>query len=172
MFTFGIRGYQPRWLTGLPAITATHGQRLRALRGRRLTRTWLVWDVDDNEWFADGPVLLDFDGEQLEVNHQKFDELSLTWNSADPTQPVIWPTSDGFRLTWRDDTPSELVALQGQRLEAIDLAEWNGAAGDLANGTIAIHFTLTSGHLVVYNALDENGLHFDSPDHNWRLHLP
>lgn len=82
--------------------------------------------------FADCPVLLDFDGEQLEVNHQMFDELSLTWNSADPSQPVTWPTSDGFRMVWRDDALPELLALQGQRLEAIDVAEWNGADGDLA----------------------------------------
>ncbi|OKI53779.1 hypothetical protein [Micromonospora sp. CB01531] len=37
-------------------------------------------------------------GEHLEVNRQKFDDLSITWNSVDVTRPPVWPTSDDFRL--------------------------------------------------------------------------
>ncbi|WP_020578747.1 hypothetical protein [Actinopolymorpha alba] len=125
MFDFGISGYQPRWLIGLPSISAEHGRRLRSLVGRRLTQTWLVWDLNDDEWFVDCPALLDFDGERVEINHNKFDEVSITWNSADPRQPVTWPSFDDYhpRLAWRNDTPPELVALQGQRLRAIEFLE-------------------------------------------------
>ncbi|MEU8258042.1 hypothetical protein AB0C06_27680 [Micromonospora inaquosa] len=42
-----------------------------------------MWDSERDEWFADCPVVLDFAGERLEVNHQKFDDVSITWNSAD-----------------------------------------------------------------------------------------
>ncbi|MDQ7807286.1 hypothetical protein Q5425_26420 [Amycolatopsis sp. A133] len=86
MSYFDIRGYQPRWLSGCQAITVAHGRRLRALVGRRLRHVWLLWDLDADEWFADGPVLLDFDGEQAEVNHYEFDDLSITWNTIDPVR--------------------------------------------------------------------------------------
>lgn len=64
-------------------------------------------------WLADCPVVLDFDGERLEINHQKFDDLSITWNSVDVTRAPMWPTSDGFRLVWRNDVPASLADRHG-----------------------------------------------------------
>ncbi|GAA3470616.1 hypothetical protein [Nonomuraea roseola] len=37
----------------------------------------MVWDLDEDEGFADCPVLLDFEGEQVEINHRKFDALTI-----------------------------------------------------------------------------------------------
>ncbi|MCM0674449.1 hypothetical protein NCC78_07075 [Micromonospora phytophila] len=34
--------------------------------------------LDTDEWFADCPILLDFGADQVKVNHQNFDDLSLT----------------------------------------------------------------------------------------------
>ncbi|MFB8780728.1 hypothetical protein VSS38_13600 [Streptomyces albogriseolus] len=69
MLDFNLETYAPYWHRGRPAITATHDDHLRALAGKTLARTWLLWDVADDTWFADGPVLLDFDGEQVEIGH-------------------------------------------------------------------------------------------------------
>jgi hypothetical protein len=111
MFDFGIAGYRPAWLRGRSAVTAAHGQRLVMLEGRSLTQTFVVWDLEDDVWFSDGLVLLVFEGEQVEIVHQKFDELSITWNTVDPTQPLDWA---GLRLAWRECVPGELAALSGQ----------------------------------------------------------
>jgi hypothetical protein len=59
---------------------------LDRLVDRRLTRALLVWDLDEDKWFADCPILLDFEGEQVENNHGKFDELSITWHTIDPAR--------------------------------------------------------------------------------------
>ncbi|MGK5517835.1 hypothetical protein ACSNN9_00585 [Micromonospora sp. URMC 107] len=158
MSDFGIVGYRPSWLSGIDAIAHRQGRRLRGLVGRRLTRTWVVWDDDDDEWFADCPVVLDFAGERVEVNHQKFDELSITWNTVDVARAPAWPTSDDFRLRWRDDVPAVLAARRGQRVEAVELLEWAG--GDLADGAVTVALRFPDGWLTVYNALDENGLGF------------
>jgi hypothetical protein len=168
VFNFGIDGYQPQWINGLSTITAVHGDRLRTLTGRTLTRTWLVWDLTEDSWWADCPVLLDFDGEQVEINHQKFDDLSITWNTVEPAQPVTWPTADNLRLAWRNDATPELTALHGQTLKAVELLECE--SNDIANGMVAVGFTLTNGHLTIYNALDENGLQFQPPTVNYRRH--
>ena len=168
MFDFGIRGYQPRWLNGLRQITEQHGSRLNSLVGRHLTRAWVVWEMSDDQWFADCPVVLDFDGEQLEVNHQKFDHLSITWNSVDVNQSPAWPTSDDFQLAWRSDVPAEMAALYGQRLQAVELLEWAG--GDLADGSVALGFAFPTGWLTTYNALDENALAFGPPEPQYRRH--
>ncbi|WP_089017413.1 hypothetical protein [Micromonospora coriariae] len=166
MFDFGISGYQPHWLQDRNAIAAAHGHRLAALSGQTLRHVWLVWDLGADEWFPDCPVLLAFDDEQVEINHQKTDDLSVTFNSINPAEPVEWPTSDGFPLAWRSEPLPELAALCGQRLDHAQLLEWIG--GSMADGILAVGFTLTEGQLTIYNALDENGLEFDTPGQEWR----
>ncbi|MEV7011165.1 hypothetical protein [Streptosporangium sp. NPDC051022] len=163
MGEFGISGYKPVWLRGHSAITAAHGRRLAMLEGRRLTRALLVWDLDDDKWFTDGLVLLDFEGEQVEIVHMRFDEISITWNTVDPAQPLDW--GEEFRLTWRDGVPGELAALKGQRLQAVELLEWTGA--DMALGMVAVGFVFPNGRVTIYNALDENGMKFGPPDHRY-----
>lgn len=167
MFNFGIEGYRPQWLTGRSAIMAAQSDRLRALSGRTLTHSWLVWDLQDNEWFPDCPVLLDFDGEQVEINHNKFDDLSITWNTVDPHQPVLWPGFD-FELQWRHDTHPELHALQNQALQDVELLEWTG--NDMAQGTLDVSFRFPPGQLTIFNALDENGLTFRPSESHDRRH--
>ncbi|MEU9895327.1 hypothetical protein ACIBCS_04110 [Streptomyces phaeochromogenes] len=165
MFNFGIETYRPQWLNGRSAIVAGHGRQLRALIGHPLTHAWLVWDVQDNEWFSDCPVLLDFTGEQVEINHRKFDDLSITWNTVDPHQPVRWPD---FDLQWRCDMRRELHTLQGQTLQDVELLEWTGT--DIAQGTVAVSFRFPHSQLTIANALDENELTLRPPESRYRRH--
>ncbi|WP_143532387.1 hypothetical protein [Saccharothrix sp. ALI-22-I] len=169
MHYFDIQGHEPQWLNGPSAIVAAHGRRLEALAGRRLLRAWLLWDLDADEWFSDGPVLLDFDGEQVEINHQKFDDLSITWNTVDPVGQPAWaygdwghPDDHVFHLGWRHDARSELAALQGRQLLAAELLEYAG--GDIADGMVAVSFAFSDGRVTVSNGLDENSLEFGGPD--------
>lgn len=69
MFDFGIVGYQPVWLNHRSDVVREHAHRLRGLAYRTLTRVWMVWDLQGDEWFCDCPVLFDFDGEQVEIRH-------------------------------------------------------------------------------------------------------
>ncbi|TVT52607.1 hypothetical protein FNH05_12700 [Amycolatopsis rhizosphaerae] len=168
MFDFGIAGYRPRWLTDLAEIRREHGDRLAALVGRRLTTTRLMWDPDRDEWWSDGPVVLGFEEEQVEVNHQKFDEVSITWNSVDIGRA---PAVEGFHLGWRGDAPHELVALCGRRLSSVALLQWHGEDRDVADDTCAVCFDFGSdGSVTVANGLDENHLDFTVPEPRWRRH--
>ncbi|WP_239675844.1 hypothetical protein [Natronosporangium hydrolyticum] len=163
MFDFGLAGYQPCWLRGRNQLASRHGPRLQALAGRRLTRTWVVWDETADAWLADCPVVLDFDGERLEVNHQQRDLVSLTWNSIDLRQTPRWSVADQERkLGWRGDAPEAVAAAHGQQVAAVALLEWTGE--DEARGSVAVGLRLASGWLTVYNALDENGLAFGPLD--------
>lgn len=169
MFDFGITGYRPQWLQGVEAVAATHGRRLAGLAGRTLHHVWLVWDLDVDEWFVDCPVLLDFGDERVEINHQKTDDLSITFNSIDPSQPVRWSTSDDLPLTWRPEPLPQLGELCGQELRQAQLL--GRAGGTMADDSVALGFRFTAGHLTIYNAFDENGLLFDPPGQDWREHL-
>ncbi|MEU3664339.1 hypothetical protein AB0E77_32070 [Streptomyces sp. NPDC032940] len=165
MLDFGIPGYRPVWLNNRTDIVREHAHRLRALTGRTLTRAWMLWDRQDDQWFRDCPVLFDFDGEQAEINHHKFDEVSLTWNTIDPQLPARWP---GFDLHWRAEPLTELAALQGLPLQGAELLEWTG--DDPAQGTVDISFVFHTSRVTVFNAFDENGLSFVPPDQRQRPH--
>lgn len=169
MFDFGIAGYQPHWLRGREATAAAHGTRLAALAGRTLAHVWLVWDLDADDWFADCPVLLDFGTAQVEINHERFDDLSITWNSIDPTQPVTWPTSDDFHLAWRPEPLPQLTALPGQRLDHAEFLEWVDDA-DMADGSVGVGFVFPTANLVISNGLDVNNLSYTPPAPHYRRH--
>ncbi|MFD5946787.1 hypothetical protein ACFWAZ_17390 [Streptomyces collinus] len=138
---------------------------MRALIGRPLARVWLVWDVRDDEWFSDCPVLFDFSGEQVEINHQKFDDLSITWNTVDPRRPVRWAD---FDLQWHHDRRPELHVLQDQVLQDVQLLEWTG--DDMAQGTVAVSFSFPRGRLTIANALDDNELTLGPPRVHYQRH--
>ncbi|MFC8277473.1 hypothetical protein ACFUJR_34040 [Streptomyces sp. NPDC057271] len=125
----------------------------------------MVWDLRDDEWFCDCPVLFDFGGEQVEINHQKFGDLSLTWNTIDSAHPVRWP---GFDLRWRPEPLSRLRALRGTPLEGVELLQWTGR--DMASGNVDVSFVFESGRVTVFNALDENGVSFGPPGPSRRSH--
>ncbi|GLZ80330.1 hypothetical protein Afil01_51370 [Actinorhabdospora filicis] len=169
MSFYGIAGYEPVWRPGTE-VRRDHGERLAALAGRRLTAAWLVWNTDRDAWFPDGPVIFDFEGERVELNHFKLDELSVTWNLADVSAPIGWSES---RLSWRSDAEPCLTALVGRVLRAVELLVFDSGGRYLADGTVAVRFDFGDTGVTVFNALDENGLSFAAPgeDHR-RVPLP
>lgn len=151
----GISGFKPSFLVGVDAIREAHGSRLAALTGRRLTGFALVRFAEDGDWFAECPVVLDFDGIQVEVCHWKLDELSIGWDTVDTAVTIAgW---EWFELTpqW-SHSDERLEPFVGQELREVALLEWRQAERDLAAGTVAVEFVLAGGCLRIVNGLDEN----------------
>ena len=153
--SMGIAGFEPSFVVGIDTIRRTHEARLEELHGRSLTGFALVRFAEDGDWFADCPVVLDFDGIQLEVCHSQLDELSIGWNTIN-TAAIIsgW---EWFELTpeWsRSD--ERLEAFVGQTLREVALLEWRPSSPDLAAGTVAVEFVFDAGLFRIANGLDEN----------------
>ncbi|WP_083654274.1 hypothetical protein [Mycobacterium sp. GA-1841] len=169
MSFFGIPGYQPQWLVGRHAIAHAHGRRLHALIGRRLTRSWLVWNRVNDEWVADCPVLLDFEGEQVELTHQKVDDLSITWNSIDPREPITYGEDPkDISLAWRDDACLRLAALHGQKLHTVELLVWSRSETDFASDMVPVSFEFAHNRITITNGLDDNAIEFGPPEPEYR----
>ncbi|MDA5284722.1 hypothetical protein [Streptomyces sp. Isolate_45] len=151
----GISGFEPSFLVGFEAIRQAHESRLVTLAGRRLTGFAVVRFAEDGDWFADCPVVLDFDGIQVEVCHWKFDELSIGWDTIDTTADIAgW---ERFALTPRwSHLDERLEPFVGQELREVALLEWRPAGHDLATGTVAVEFAFAGDCLRIANGLDEN----------------
>ncbi len=153
----GISGFEPAFLAGLEAIREEHGPSLAALGGRRLTGFAIVRFVEDGDWFADCPVVLDFDGVQVEICHWKFDELSIGWNSIDTTAALSGWEGAELAPAW-SGADERLEPFVGQELREVALLEWRSPSHDLANGTIAVEFVFDAGRFHIANGLDENSI--------------
>ncbi|MET8685155.1 hypothetical protein ABZV77_13145 [Streptomyces sp. NPDC004732] len=154
----GISGFEPCFLTGIGAIRQAHGPRLAALAGRRLTGLALVRFAEDGDWYADCPVVLDFDGVQVEVCHWKFDELSIGWDTIDTAATLTgWEESE-FTPEW-SHSDERMEPFVGEELREVALLEWRPSDRDLAVGTVAVEFAFASGGcLRIVNGLDENSI--------------
>lgn len=162
-------GWQPTWQ---PAETQLrrHADRLRSLRGRRVRDTWIVWNLEHAQWFAELPVVIQFeDGLQLEVGWQKFDDLSVTWDTIDvavtPYAWVSWP------LEWRSQAHPALATITGREVVQVEATQhlFTTRRVDPPNDshsawlTSGIWLQTAQSGLHIFNALDENGLSNEPP---------
>jgi hypothetical protein len=151
----GISGFKPSFLVGIEMIRQAHGSRVATLAGRRLAGFAVVRFAEDGDWFADCPVVLDFDGIQVEVCHSKLDELSIGWDTIDTAATIT-----GWE--WHELTPQwshhdeRLESFVGQELREVALLEWRPSYHDLAAGTVAVEFVFAGGCVQIANGLDEN----------------
>ncbi|MEU4512279.1 hypothetical protein AB0G05_22530 [Nonomuraea wenchangensis] len=165
----GISGFEPTFLVGLETVREEHGPNLAALGGRRLTGFAIVRFVEDGDWFADCPIVLDFDGVRVEICHWKLDELSIGWNSIDTTTAISdW---EWFELTpaW-SSAHERLEPFVGEELREVALLEWRPSSCDLADGTIAVEFVFDTGRFHIANGLDENSIELGEADPEWVRH--
>lgn len=168
---FDIEGYEPAWQSGASNLWNAHSAQLGQLVGRRLSACWSVWDASDDTWFADAPVVLDFDGCHVEISHHKFDELDVAWNRIDLSRPITWRYDDGpMPLNWREDRTPDLDRFRGEVLTGVGLLEWIGR--DVAQGMVAVAFQFANGCFQVSNGLDENQIDVGPPDPRYRQVRP
>ncbi|MEV7025236.1 hypothetical protein [Kitasatospora sp. NPDC093558] len=170
----GISGFSPTFLVGIDAVRRAHAARLAALAGRRLTAFAVVRFVEDGSWFADCPVVLDFDGVQAEVCHSKLHELSIGWDTIDTAAAIAgW---EWFELTPQWSRHDErLEPFVGRKLREAVLVEWRPAPNkrDLAAGMVGVEFVFDGGRrLRIVNGLDENDIEVGDPRPGFVRHEP
>ena len=164
-----VSGWRPTWQPAEVQLR-THAERLRSLRGRRVSDTWIVWNLEHGQWFADLPIVVQFqDGTQLEVGWQKFDDLSITWDTIDLTiTPHAWVT---WPLEWRSQAHPALATITGHEVVQVEATQhlFTTRRGNTPNDsrsawmTSGIWLQTTHTGLHIFNALDENGLSNEPP---------
>lgn len=159
-----VSGWQASWGQS-DAVLADHVDRLSALVGARLVGAWTVWIEREDDWFADMPVVLQFDdGSQLEVCWQRLDDLSLSWNTIDlGKKPEAW-ISD---LDWRNWAHLALSMNRDETVTAVGGTQFVWSTTDVDHPHVkesrglltgGLWIGTTGSGLHVFNALDENGL--------------
>ncbi|MEW2586394.1 hypothetical protein [Streptomyces virginiae] len=169
----GIHGFEPSFLVGTDMVRQAHGARLAALVGRRLTGFALVRFAEDGDPYADCPVVLDFEGVQVEICHWKFDELSIGWDTINTSPAIAGWEESGLTPQWshRDERLEPFV---GRELCDVALLEWRPEAAhrDLAAGAVTVEFVFDAGSLRIANGMDENSIETGAAPPEYVRHRP
>lgn len=162
-FTHQVGGYRPRWLYSAREVLDVHGAQLAKLLGQPLQRSWLLWDRDLDEWYSEGPVVLEFDDARLTVCHQRTGECSMSWQDLDVGEPVD-AGDESLRLCWRSDPLPALTAVAGARLRTLDLVEIGDDDGRWMIEAVDLGFGDDLPHLRLANHNARNALLRELPD--------
>ena len=142
---------------------------LKEIIGQKLLASYVVWDIEEDEWFTDGVVVFEFEKLRLELCCNKMEEISVKFNSIDLLKkPYIYWDSNG-PYEWRKNAISEVNEVIGNKLEKLRIVEaefcsWpssesygtpNMVCTWILNG---INFYFSNGYFAFFNALDENGI--------------
>jgi hypothetical protein len=96
-----MEGFERELIESPEEMQRKHGLALSGLVGRRLTAAWVVWDVEDDAWFSDAAVVLDFEGKRLELDCFGLASVSVTWDTLNLGTPPNWYGAEDLILEWR-----------------------------------------------------------------------
>ncbi len=156
----GISTYKPNFHTSAESFKNEFDKTLSGLIGKRIERLWLMWDVKENEWLADGPVILEINGNRFEFTVYQIAEFSLTINSFELSDALDWYGSgDEMPLTWKENGKDELIKNLNKPIIGINILTYT-MESELLYGIEFILETESVSHLenffCIYNGLDQN----------------
>ena len=156
----GIPTYKPNFHTKAKSFKKEFNKTLSELIGKKINRFWIMWDINENEWLADAPVILEINGIRFEFTVYQIAEFSLTINSFELSDKLDWYGSgDEMPLTWKENGKPELVKNLNKSIIGINILTYTKES-ELLTG---IEFVLekesesdNENFFSIYNGLDQN----------------
>ena len=185
----GIPSYEPYFFDDVELFRRTFQETLQNLIGKSITRFWVMWDKKENEWYPDGPVILEIDDNRYEFTAYQLDEFSLTINTINLDEKLDWyGMAEELPLSWKVNGNDELLKNLDQPIKEVRILTYNfiseyiedkhkpqnvGRKHETGYMLHGIEFDLkrknlfdTENYFTIFNALDKNGLTNIDVQHN------
>ena len=136
----------------------TYGDSLHSIVGATLTKSWIAWDLEHDEWFNDEPVIFQFNDCNFEACFNQLSQFALTSDSVDiNAQPNWMGCFDGNAARMASEWSSgpcstqlarlcvmwlSLIIVSGQQSQNIDLNP-SESANNLSRGCFT-HWNFSS----------------------------
>lgn len=177
----GIPSYEPYFFDDVELFRRTFQETLQNLIRKSITRFWVMWDKKENEWYPDGPVILEIDDNRYEFTAYQLDEFSLTINTINLDEKLDWyGMAEELPLSWKVNGNDELLKNLDQPIKEVRILTYNfiseyiedkhkpqnvGRKHETGYMLHGIEFDLkrknlfdTKNYFTIFNALDKNGL--------------
>lgn len=169
---FGITTYEPNFFDDANLFFKTQKDKLGKLIGKSISRFWIMWDEKENEWYPDGPVILEIDGNNYEFCAYQLDDFSFTLNTIDLAEKLDWyGMGDELPLNWKENGKKDLEVSLNRPISAVNILTYNFKSKNVETGEPhetgfmmhGIEFELenqngAATYFSIFNALDQNGL--------------
>lgn len=164
-----ISDYAPKFFDKTEEFLRAHRSLLRNLIGKTITDSYIIWDLDLDKWFSDGPIVLVIGNTQVELKASQTDMYSLTTNSIDLNQPLDKDyVGDGSvqLFEWRINTLKEIAKVLNKRIDEVYIIEYDSHYQDpegkkIGHTGFMLHglcFRFGNEFLQMYTGLDTNGV--------------
>jgi hypothetical protein len=153
IFILGIKNYNPKFYNDLSQLINNHKPRLQGLKGKQIKEIWVAWEQTEDAWFKDLPVIIRFEGCQLEICAYKTDEYAVSFDQIDVSEAIDYCGTD-FVLRWEKNHLKDLNNFINKRILKVEIIEWMGKLTGMG-------FHLEDGYFAVCNGLDENEVCFN-----------
>ncbi len=154
--------YKPRRYSVTREVVEEWSDRLVALGGQRLLSLYAQWEASRLEpqgWWSDGPVFLNFDRSQLELDALGWEfSVSVDTCDLDPSE-VEGDDGESIVVIWRDFPWPELERFRGQPL--VGLAAIEGHLDGMSKFK-GMSLEFPTGSFCYYDAGDELGYRFSA----------
>lgn len=161
-----------RRYSDIQQVLADWRKEMAQLRGRRLLEVHAQWEEKvpgPAGWWVDGPVLLNFEGTQLELGAICC-EFSVSLDTFKLKPDEVYGDEDTGKVIWRTFPWTELEHFRGLSLCCLRAVE-GGLDNDHKFKGVSFHFE--RGAFCFYDAGDELGVTWaslpDDPTLSWRL---
>lgn len=164
----GIPSYKPKFHRSGKSFKNEFEKTLTELIGKKIEHYWLMWDLNENEWLADGPIVVKIDGQRFEFTAYQLDDFSMTINSFELSEKLDWYGSgDEMPLAWKENPKIELSKNLNKLITEINILTYDFYKNNKESEYIlvGIEFVLEKetesdkeNFFSIYNGLDQNEL--------------
>ena len=94
MGEWGIKNYQPQWTESPIDLSELISQ--ISFISSPVISFWSLWDMEDDQWFCDAPIVICTPNHQLEFCATQLSKFSFSVNSVDLDASVNWCGDEGI----------------------------------------------------------------------------
>ncbi len=121
----GIPDYNPVFYENARDFIQAQKRHLCPLIGKAINRYFVQWEVSNEEWNSDGPIILEIDGIQHEFCAYQIGLYSLTVGQIDRKAKLNWyGAGDSLPLEWRANPFLHINQILNREIEAIYIIEY------------------------------------------------
>ncbi len=151
----GIPNFQAQFYSDPHRFRRAHREKLLAAIGYPIETYYLQWELDDDAWNADGPIILMIKGLQYECCAFQVGSYHLSLNSIDMQDALDWyGSSNEFPLSWEQNPMPSINSVLHKPISQISLICWQqllvGLQFSIANAPLPLN---------LINGLDQNDLY-------------
>ncbi len=175
---FGIRDYDPTFYNTVEDFILNNHSKLKNLIGKKIKESFVIWELNDNEWHSDGVVVITLEDCNIEICNKNLNELSVTLDEIDLSIDLESYDCEEYGkidFEWRKDNLEQLNRIKGRTIEEIEIINYRFKSATIYNKSVldkvnehhvdyllnGIGFKLDEGYVSVFNNLDTNGISND-----------